>query len=61
LEGVLGIVQRAEHPVAVSVELAAVFVDQAAESRFVGITDQGHGIQTAARPETHRSGPRRGY
>jgi hypothetical protein len=47
LEGVFGVVQRAEHPVAVDVELPPVRLGQAAEGRLVaracGFDERGFG------------------
>jgi hypothetical protein len=38
LQGVLGVVHRAEHPVAVGEKLCAMFFDQAAEGILVAAT-----------------------
>ena len=41
LEGVLGVLDRAEHPVAVRVELRAIRLEQAAEGRLVAVAGRG--------------------
>ena len=41
LEGVLGVVKRAEHPVAVSVKLGLVGLDEAAEGILVALAGRG--------------------
>ena len=62
LQRVLGVVHRAEHPVAVRVELAAVGLEQPREGLFVtgagGVEERGfHGRCTLVTDEFARPGP----
>ncbi len=54
LREVLGLLEGAEHPVAVQLQLAPVALDERREAGLVGQLESGHASVTAIAPKTHR-------